>query len=152
MWKPIADWPYDVSDHGGVRRTGSAFTLTPMRCGKKRKQYNVVRLCSAGLWEDHKVAELVLTTFDKPRPPGLVVRHLDDDDTNDCLTNLVWGTYADNANDRRHNTPILLTPAQALIIRARRAAGETGAALAREFSVSQQTVCDIHKGRIHTGA
>lgn len=39
------------------------------------------------------------------------------------------------------------TEAQALEIRARRAAGEGGRELAEEFGISEQQVCDIHKGR-----
>jgi hypothetical protein len=33
----------------------------------------------------------------------------------------------------------------------RREAGERGAALAAEFNISQQRVCDIFKGRCHIG-
>jgi DNA-binding XRE family transcriptional regulator len=40
-----------------------------------------------------------------------------------------------------------LTEEQAREIKYRRAAGEGGASLAREFSISQQTICCIHKGR-----
>lgn len=40
-----------------------------------------------------------------------------------------------------------LTAAQAGEIRRRRAAGESGSALAGEFNINQATVCDIHRGR-----
>jgi DNA-binding XRE family transcriptional regulator len=44
-----------------------------------------------------------------------------------------------------------LTDQQADVIRARRSAGERGRALAAEFGVSEQTVCDISKGRRRPG-
>lgn len=40
-----------------------------------------------------------------------------------------------------------LTPGQADTIRRRRAAGESGRALAAEFGISEQLVCDIFNGR-----
>jgi hypothetical protein len=95
MWKPIQGWPYEVSDAGQVRNARTGKILTPMRMGRKRKQYDVVALCHAGKQLRRKVAELVLEAFVSPRPTGK---------------------------------------------------------LAKEFGVSEQTICDILKDRIHTGA
>lgn len=150
VWKPIEGWPYEVSNTGLVRRQRTNFVLTPMRTGQKRKQYSTVRLCNCGVEKDRKVAELVLEAFISTRPNGLVARHLNDDTFDNSLSNLRWGTHRENANDRRFNTPVKLTVSQAVEIRRRRK-NERGADLAREFNVSQQTVCDISKGRIHTG-
>lgn len=69
---------------------------------------------------------------------------------------LRWGTQKQNAADRiTHGTDLrgeeaswsILTEYQVLEIVRRRQAGDTGKALADELGVSQQTVCDIVKGR-----
>lgn len=41
----------------------------------------------------------VLEAFVGPRPPGALGRHLDDDQTNNRLENLAWGTPAENVAD-----------------------------------------------------
>jgi 3,4-dihydroxy-2-butanone 4-phosphate synthase len=43
--------------------------------------------------------------------------------------------------------PQRVTPKQAAEIKRRRTAGESGIALAREYGISPQLVCDILKGR-----
>ena len=66
---------------------------------------------------------------------------------------LRWGTAAENVADmvsrRRYNNTRKLTAADANAIRQARISGETGVSVARRFGVSQQTVCDIFKGRYH---
>jgi hypothetical protein len=100
---------------------------------------------------------LVCEAFHGPRPfPRAEVRHLDGDPSNDAPGNLAWGTRVDNCADtaahgrtsrgaKNHST--VLSEAQALEIKQRRLAGESGKALADEFGVSQGTVCDIKYGR-----
>ena len=90
-------------------------------------------------------------------PPGQnVARHLDGNKLNNAPENLRWGTQAENCQDSiRHGTFPMgerssrskLTLADVDEIKARRHAGEAGAALAAEFEVTQQTICDITKGR-----
>ena len=146
IWKTIDNWPYEVSDCGAVRRIGNAKCLVPMRQGEKRRQYNVVSLCDRGHQIRRKVHILVLEAFVGRRPLGMLGLHKDDDSTNDSLINLYWGTPADNANDARY-TNSKLTQDQVEQIKQRRRGGERGADLSREFCVSQQLICDIHKGR-----
>jgi hypothetical protein len=51
-----------------------------------------------------KTAYLVLLAFVGPRPSGRhEIRHLDDDRMNNVLTNLAWGTRAENVADREKN-------------------------------------------------
>jgi HNH endonuclease len=47
---------------------------------------------------------VILETFVGPPPePGLVGRHLNDIGGDNRLENLAWGTYQQNADDRRRN-------------------------------------------------
>ena len=46
---------------------------------------------------------LVLEAFVGPRPEGMIGLHHDDDPNNNNVTNLRWGTYQDNADDRKRN-------------------------------------------------
>lgn len=151
QWKTIGKFPnYEVSVSGQVRNVVTGRVLRPMWTGSKRKQYATVRLSDGTTVKDCKVHVLVLEAFVGPRPPGAVARHRDDDATNNAAINLRWGTYADNAQDRIRNgrdANMRATPEQAAEIYRRRSAGEAGKALAAEFNVSQQTVCDIFKGR-----
>lgn len=46
-----------------------------------------------------RVHAVVLNAFVGPRPDGMVCRHLDDDKTNNALSNLCWGTPRENQLD-----------------------------------------------------
>lgn len=155
-WVEIPGWEglYDLSTSGKVwsRRTNKI--LTPMLQGGKRKQYEVVALCKGKYEERWKVHILMLSVFVGPRPEGMLALHRDDDQFNNDKSNLYWGTPAQNCADTRahgRGDNQKLSVAQAVAIRRRRGAGESGASLAREFGVSQQAVCDIHKQRKFRG-
>ena len=142
MWKMI-DGRYAVSDTGHVKNTKTGRVLKPMHCGRKGMRYATVRIGK----ENHRVHILVLTHFVGPRPLGLWGLHYDDDRTHNDLSNLYWGTPQANAEDKCGRRP---NAAVADEIRRRRAAGEKGRRLAWEFGVSEQLVCDIHKGRAYS--
>ena len=148
IWKVVEVFPkYEVSDQGRVRR--GERVLKPMWTGAKRKQYATVRLSTDPI-QDRKVHHLVLQAFVGPRPPGLVARHLDDDTRNNAAINLAWGAQPQNKADSIHNgtdANIKLSPQLAAVVKVRRESGETGKALAAEYGASQQTICDIFKGR-----
>ncbi len=120
-----------------------------MQCGRAGKTYATVRLCFNGACKDRKVHQLVAEAFIGPKELG-VVRHKNDDRTNNALSNLEYGTVKQNTHDAVHNgrhKQLVLTPQQAQQILTRRTSGETGKALAAEFGVTMQTICDIFKGR-----
>ena len=144
MWVSIPGWPYEVSDAGAVRNLLTSRELKPIWTGSKRKQYATVRLSNMGTWKDFKVHQLVCELFISPRPTGMLALHKDDDTQNNSVGNLYWGSPSDNARDVGKRKP---TAAVAALIRQRRAAGESGAALSREYGVSQQLICDIVKYR-----
>jgi hypothetical protein len=106
-------------------------------------------------WKQVSVHTLVCEAFHGPRPAGAVlVAHADGDPSNNRADNLRWATHRENeADKRRHGRAMLgeghhravLTEAQVREIRARRAAGEQGVRLAREFGVTPTTICNVHQ-------
>ena len=88
---------------------------------------------------------------DTPIPEGLVVKH--NCDTKLCINplHLDLGTQSENvqeAYDRGLRKPTRkLSNDQIKAIKIR--INENNSALAREFGVSRQLICDISKGRIH---
>ena len=79
------------------RRQGGKLLKPCRRSG--RHNYVCVNIGS-GLVNVHI---LVLETFVGPRPLGHVARHLNDVPDDNRLENLCWGSYKDNADDRRKN-------------------------------------------------
>lgn len=99
---------------------------------------------------------LVCETFSGARSPGMVVRHLDGNRANDSATNLAWGTQAENCADTvehgnstrgEKNARSKITAAMAADIKARIDAGEGNKAIAADYGISAQSVCDIRGGR-----
>ncbi len=99
---------------------------------------------------------VVAETFLGPRPHGHVVRHKNGMPGDDRPGNLRWGSQAENCADTvahqrstrgEQNARHKLTATQASAIKSRRASGESGRSLAREFCISEQTIADIHHGR-----
>lgn len=104
-WRPVVGWPdYEVSDHGRVR-SYIPFHHKPLprvvALGADPKGYPVARLWGGRLNRVHRrVHRLVLEAFVGPRPRGLVTRHLNGIPTDNRLSNLRYGTYAENMADR----------------------------------------------------
>jgi len=99
-WRPVPDWPYEVSSDGRVRSLLTGRVLAPARAGKG---YHSVTLCRPGERRRFYIHHLVLLVYVGPRPDGLVTRHLDGDPTNNHLGNLAYGTQGENMLDRfRH--------------------------------------------------
>lgn len=102
VWKSIAgvEGDYEVSSLGNVRS---------LKYGKERllklyevtKGYLAVDLCKNGMAfrKSVKVHVLVAESFLGIRPEGLVIRHLDGDNTNNDVTNLEYGTPHQNQQD-----------------------------------------------------
>lgn len=132
---PDACWPWQgaLNSHGyGQFAAGG-------------RQTNATRfVLEEGLGRDLRAGEMALHSCDHPW----------------CMNpaHLHAGSALDNMREKvdrgRHRSPrgerhgrAVLSDLAAAEIRRRRAAGETGKALALEFGVSQQLVCDIAHGR-----
>jgi hypothetical protein len=105
----------------------------------------------------YRVSVLVLTVFAGPRPPGQVARHLNDNSLDDRLSNLAWGTHAENVADAIRNgcraDPMVgednprakLTEADVLAIRGAVANGAVQQQLAASYGVSKSLIHNIIK-------
>lgn len=150
MWADIPGWPYQVSSGGRVRNKLTKHVLSPMLQGVKHNQYEVVLLCDAPRQQRAPVHRLVARAFLGEPPKGKqLVLHKNGTRQDNRAKNLYYGDHFDNARDARkhHQHKHKLNLRQVEQLRKRRAAGEKGRALAAEFGVSEQYVCDIHKGR-----
>lgn len=102
------------------------------------------------------VHRLVASSFHGQCPSGMECSHINGDKLDNRPDNLVWETRGDNFRrkaehgtvPRGENTSAAkLKEVEAFNIRRRRLGGERGVDLAKEFGVSQSTICDIRYGR-----
>jgi hypothetical protein len=110
-WLPIQEANgYEVSDLGqvrsvarmlmnaeGVSRAWRGRLLTPWADKNGRLSVGL------GRGRRHRVGELVLSAFVGPRPEGLEVCHRNDDQSDNRLSNLYWGTRSQNESDKVRN-------------------------------------------------
>jgi NUMOD4 motif-containing protein/HNH endonuclease len=113
-WKPVVGFEgcYEVSNYGRVKnlarqvRHGNGMRLVNERILKfmiEETGRQAVNLCKSGKPINQRVHTLVLTAFDKPRPPGPQCRHLNGDPSDTRLINLCWGTHLENQEDKRRH-------------------------------------------------
>lgn len=118
QWKPIPEWErhYQASDHGRIR---SITRITTYIDGRRRTRQGTLLAGSAdstgrqrvvlagdGRRQTRTVSTLILEAFVGPRPGSdYECCHGDGCPGNDHLSNLRWGSRADNREDmRRHRT------------------------------------------------
>lgn len=109
VWKDIPGFEtiYQASTYGRIKRIANGPSTC---CGRILKPsvhhsgYLEVSLCMDGKqYKSLRIHTLVLITFSGPRPDEYQCRHLDGNKQNNHLTNLIWGTPKENANDRRNH-------------------------------------------------
>lgn len=107
-WRPLPTQPeYEVSDIGRVRSTDRVITLSDGRRRSLKGRILKPRLSPNGGYpvvhlngKPRLVHRLVLLAFVGPPDEGKQCRHLDGDPTNNNLSNLRWGTPAENNADQ----------------------------------------------------
>lgn len=103
-----------------------------------------------------RVHVIIALAFLGPKPAGLVVCHRNDDPTDNRPENLLYATHAENVRqaiergrmvhgERSHLSK--LTEEQAREIKRRLQAGESQAALAREFGIGVSALWALKTGR-----
>jgi hypothetical protein len=169
-WKQIPSFPeYEVSDCGMVKRGNKLLSQS-----QNAKGYPRVQLSTNGRNVSRVVHALVAEAFIGARPSGLQIRHLDGDQSNNDVSNLAYGTAAQNEADKAlhgtkatgdkngtHTKPekrsrgschgkTALHENDVIYIKAQLDIGGrgVGAKLARTFGVSPQTISDIKSGRV----
>lgn len=158
-WKPVPGYEgfYEISDQGRVRRiAGGGHGTQPGRIlNPKPDKYGYirVRLSRNGHERDYAAHRLVLLAFVGEPPIGCTdTRHLDDNKTNNRLSNLAWGTRSENEQDKviygkanrgvRHGMS-KLTPEQVWEIRRLATQGLTQLEIGERFGIHQMTVSRI---------
>jgi len=134
IWRPIPGRPnYEVSNFGRIYR-------------HEHRAMDGKLLRAMVSKPIQRVAQIVLEVFVGPRPPGQLCRHLDDNISNNHLSNLAWGTYQDNTNDAIRNGIVGKGTPSATKIgnahRGRKASTEAVAAISRGLkghSISPET-------------
>lgn len=156
-WRPLLGMgPYDVSNFGRVRNHFTGKILKPF----VQAGYPQVSLQAPCGRITRRVHVLVLQAFRGPRPEGLLGRHLDGNSRNNRLTNLLWGTVAENAQDKvihgsakgERNPRAKLTTAQVQTIRSRykpRDPVNGAKSIASEFHISVVTVHRVVSGIVY---
>jgi hypothetical protein len=121
QWRPVVGYEglYEISDCGRVksvarkvlrRRAGrrdhyiTIIERILRPCRVKRGGYFAVQLSKDGIERSYKVHHMVLDAFVGPRLSSRSDgRHLNDVPTDNRLSNLAWGTRADNQHDMLRN-------------------------------------------------
>jgi hypothetical protein len=115
QWLPVKGYEglYEVSDQGRVKRVEGrvwnrkGYWLTRKeglrKLGVDSDGYLIVILSKEGVSRTKKVHQLVLQAFVGDCPDGLQTRHLNGKRNDNRLSNLAWGTAAENMADiERH--------------------------------------------------
>jgi hypothetical protein len=102
-WRAVPGFPgYSVSDLGRVSADG--VMVSPLPSSARH-----VKAFNGKVSVTVSIAALVLRAFVGPPPEGkTLARHLDDDETNNKLSNVAWGSKSDNYIDAVRNDRIKL--------------------------------------------
>lgn len=162
-WRDVPGWEglYKVSTGGVVRSEDRLCKAkaggTALRQGKelvavrKAGRYLAVSLSRDGEKKQVPIHDLVAAAFIGPKPPQHQTRHWDDDLNNNVVTNIVYGTAAENSEDMTRNgkrrrgerhSAAKLSPGQVTYIRQ---TDKLGIHVAEELGVSAGHVSNIRK-------
>ena len=104
IWKDIPGYEciYQVSSFGGIRNIKTGKLLKPYKhiCG-----YKMITLSKKNNRKNFLVHQLVAIAFLNHKPNGnnLVVDHIDNDKTNNNITNLQVVTHRENSSKEKRN-------------------------------------------------
>jgi hypothetical protein len=161
-WKKIPGFGmYEVSTTGLVRHA-STKALRAQATGRLGRKQVTLRSDRGRRMSSQYVHRLVLLAFRGEPPAGHECRHLDGDAANNRLSNLRWGTRAENAADRVRHAALRSDPTIA-IPRAPKVTPEIraeilGAAasnpkhgwiteLADRFDLDRKTITNVFRGQ-----
>ena len=96
VWLPVIGFAgWQISDRGRIRDS----TTHQIREPDRSHRYPRINLNGRKRYVHHLMAE----TWLGPRPWGQLALHDDDDPANTRITNIAWGTPAQNAADAKRN-------------------------------------------------
>ncbi len=170
IWKGIPGFSeYEVSENGDIRK--SLFYIRPKRTpGHKKKPGQLLRPNKSigygyygytlrndnGIIRNINAHVAMALAFIGPRPfPKAQARHLNDDRSNNHISNISWGTASDNQQDciRNGNRPLppnaRFTVDEIRKIRKLSNEGLTGYRLSKLYKTAQRTMYDIINHKIY---
>lgn len=143
VWKQIPGFPnYDVSNYGRI----ISYALKEpklLKPGVSSSGHLTVALTGH---VSKCVHALVLLAFVGPCPAGMEVLHRNGVKTDNRLTNVHYDTRSENGKDASRHGKSRFREGD---IRAMRASGKSGSALARDYGVSQALISKILMGEIY---
>lgn len=154
IWKDISGFPgYQVSNLGRVKSKRQALKPIFNKTYKDVGYYRV-KLSGGNIRYIHRLVAIAFLPNPDNKP---TVNHKDSNKANNAASNLEWATVSENnqhAYDNGKRVPCgeqrsasKLTEAQANEIKIRIGNGERNGVVARAYSISPATVCDIIKER-----
>lgn len=153
---------YCVGSDGSVwtryahRKTPTRLQWKRLKCGVHTDGYVVLNVHAHGGHAQRRVHRMILDAFIGPCPEGQVCRHLNGNRTDNRLTNLAWGTSAENAMDAiRHGTMCVgsrshyakLSEDDVKSAFQMESSGASDADIARALSVSASTISKALNGQ-----
>jgi HNH endonuclease/NUMOD4 motif/Helix-turn-helix domain len=157
-WRPVPGWPYEVSDHGSLRRTADASYQRNYRAGRLLKPspdrlgYLRITLQRDRMRRGFTVHGLVAVAFLGPRPAGYEVDHRDGNRRNNWASNLDYVTHSENIKRAvRRGTvvaPVHRKLTYADVDRARRwlSEGVSQSEVGRRLGVGHKTISNLARG------
>lgn len=150
IWKDIEDYEglYQVSNFGRVKRVTTGIIL---KGGKNKDGYLLVRLYKNSIGSTKGVHRLVANVF-IPNPENKPeINHIDEDKTNNKVSNLEWMTAKENTNhgtrngrmSRSKSIPIIATNIKTCESQEFYGTNEC----ARQLGLSPGSICKCLKGR-----
>lgn len=151
VWKDIEGYEgrYQVSNLGRVKRVTTGRIL---KSCKNRGGYLYVNLCKQGVVSNKRIHRLVAQAF-IPNPENKSdINHIDEDKTNNTVTNLEWTTRKENLNHGTHNDRVSKTLSIS-ITAINLKAGESkefysGKDCARQLGLNAGHITSVLKGRL----
>lgn len=152
--RPVPGYPgYSVTTRGEVfgKRSDTTAGLTQEEGRQGHCRVTMHREGSPRSGEREFVHRLVLAAFVRPPVPGEQACHRNGDPTDNRLSNLYWGTQADNWRDRRSHgngrSYHKLSVEDVAEIRRRYGAGESAYRIAQDYPVSDTQIRNVISDR-----
>lgn len=161
QWKPVVGFEehYEISNYGDIRSLRHRYGLRKipliMSPSKNSKGYLQINLLGEHCKKIHR---MVLEAFVGSCPKEFQGSHIDGNNQNNFVGNLIWESPMDNSKRKfehgtvlqgERNPPAKLSRFDVTLIRLRHALNPkiTGRALAKQFNVSHPTIFGILSGR-----